>query len=91
LVTHNLLFFAGVASINGFAEVEPQPPTPSKAMEVDGDDSQHPDDDEGHNRNKPDDDDGDPIIHEIPVFIAKSLQQNLHLFQVRYSTNLMGN
>ena len=30
-----------------------------------------------------DDDDDDPVVHEIPVFIAKSLQNNLYLFQVR--------
>ena len=28
------------------------------------------------------DDDSDPVVHEIPVFIAKSLQNNLYLFQV---------
>ena len=27
-------------------------------------------------------DDSDPVVHEIPVFIAKSLQNNLYLFQV---------
>ena len=31
------------------------------------------------------DDDSDPVVHEIPVFIAKSLQNNLYLFQVQYS------
>ena len=30
-----------------------------------------------------DGDDDDPVVHEIPVFIAKSLQNNLYLFQVR--------
>ena len=30
------------------------------------------------------DDDDDPVVHEIPVFIAKSLQNNLYLFQVQY-------
>ena len=30
-----------------------------------------------------DGDEDDPVVHEIPVFIAKSLQNNLYLFQVR--------
>lgn len=31
-------------------------------------------------------DEDDPIIHEIPVFLAKSLAQQLYLFQVRWLT-----
>ena len=41
----------------------------SAPMDVDGD-------------NGGPDDDSDPVVHEIPVFIAKSLQNNLYLFQV---------
>jgi len=40
----------------------------SAPMDVDGD-------------NGGPDDDSDPVVHEIPVFIAKSLQNNLYLFQ----------
>ena len=36
----------------------------------------------GANNTGDDDEDDDPVVHEIPVFLAKSLANNLYLFQV---------
>ena len=33
-------------------------------------------------------DEDDPVVHEIPVFLAQSLANELFLFQVKYNINL---
>ena len=35
--------------------------------------------------NEEGDEEDDPVVHEIPVFLAKRLQDQLYLFQVRFN------
>lgn len=41
------------------------------------------------NESKNIDDDDDPIVHEIPVFLAKSLAKQLFLYQVKHTSHFL--